>query len=73
MHLSIKRRRAEKDVLLLDLMDWFREELHFGAYTPRLEETYTRFRERIFQALNEPSVADANYFREKLKQLSGEG
>lgn len=72
---STKRRNAERDVLLADLLEWFRDEVQlYGAdLPPRLTEKYTGFRGRIAEVLNRPTVSDIQGIRDKLERIIRNG
>lgn len=45
---------------LLRCMDFFKDELFFGRESPRQEAAFRRPRDDCYQALGEPSMADAD-------------
>lgn len=63
--------QAEMAVALLDVMEFCHNELVFGAPTERLEREFTRMRDRCYELLGEPTVADAARIRARV--VSGEG
>lgn len=52
-------------LVLLDCMEWFRDELYFGTPTARQEARMTQLRDACARVLGDPSVADAARIRER--------
>lgn len=63
----MKPSAAEFRLFVLDVAEWARDEMQHNesAYTKRQRRKIQEFRQRAFDLLGDPSVADANRIREK--------
>jgi hypothetical protein len=67
---KVKRQNIKRKYALTLCMEFFRDELFFGAHTERLEKKYTELRELCWQALgSDQSVADANEIKKTYNKV----
>jgi hypothetical protein len=62
--MSKQASKAEMALVLLDVMEFCRDELQFGSATPRMERYLTELRDRCNRLLGEPTHADAYRIRQ---------
>lgn len=65
-------RRTVQEYALLQCGEFFRDEMLLGAQSERLAQKYAELRKLCFDALDEPSIADADEIRMRYIDLMGQ-